>query len=115
MSTNTASSAGASAGQKVKGAFQAVHGIGESIRGNAMDFVDSATGTERRGHGATVNGQRETEIGVSNMEQRQPNAAATRSTATPTSTAQTAVPAGSATGPASTVTGGTGYARANAL
>ncbi|KAI0742171.1 hypothetical protein BC629DRAFT_1599802 [Irpex lacteus] len=72
MSTTTnttpGSSAGSSVGQKVKGAFQAVHGIGESIRGNAMDFVDSATGTENRSHGATVRGQQETAVGVNNME-----------------------------------------------
>lgn len=32
-----------------------------------MDFVNSATGTENRGHGAAVRGQQETAVGV-NME-----------------------------------------------
>ena len=50
-------------------------GIGESIRGNALDFVDSATGTERDHHGlstaehdATIRGREETSVGISNME-----------------------------------------------
>lgn len=33
-----------------------------------MDFVDSATGTAHAGHGATVKGQQEAQVGVSNME-----------------------------------------------
>lgn len=46
--------------------------MGESIRGNAMDFVDSATNSERAGHGAAVRGQQETETGVANMQSRAP-------------------------------------------
>ena len=90
INTNPGASAGASAGQKVKyvslspsshprhvshlphsrhqrGAFQAAHGIGESIRGNAMDFIDSALGTERKGQPAFERGQQETAAGVDNM------------------------------------------------
>ena len=33
-----------------------------------MDFVDSATGTAHAGHGATVHGQQEAQVGVANME-----------------------------------------------
>lgn len=43
--------------QNQRGAFQTVHGIGESLRGNTMDFVDFVTGTENRSHGAAVRGQ----------------------------------------------------------
>ncbi|KAI0742167.1 hypothetical protein BC629DRAFT_1445644 [Irpex lacteus] len=70
MTTNTTpgSSAGSSVGQKVKDAFQTVHGIGESLRGDTMDFMDAATGTENRGHGAAVRGQQETAVGVNNIE-----------------------------------------------
>ncbi|KAJ8453409.1 hypothetical protein ONZ51_g13611 [Trametes cubensis] len=42
-------SAGAGLGNIVKGAFQTVQGLGDSIRGNAMDFVDSATGHQPYG------------------------------------------------------------------
>lgn len=45
-------------------------GIGESLRGNAMDFVDSATGTAQTGHGAAVKGDQEMETGMANMENR---------------------------------------------
>ena len=33
-----------------------------------MDFVDSAFGTEHKGHDATVKGQEQTATGVANME-----------------------------------------------
>ena len=46
--------------------------MGESLRGNAMDFVDSATGTAQRGHGATVKGEAEAQAGIANMENRGP-------------------------------------------
>ena len=42
-----------------------------------MDFVDSATGTAQRGHGAAVRGAQETDVGVANMESRAPAATAT--------------------------------------
>ncbi|KAI0731898.1 hypothetical protein BC629DRAFT_1601308 [Irpex lacteus] len=128
--TTPGSSAGSSVGQKVKGAFQAVHGIGESIRGNAMDFVDSATGTENRGHGAAVRGQQETAVGVNNMENgrhagsggvgtgttgvhREPNFAAT--TAMTTSTVPTAEPAGNVNAIGRGAGVGTGTGRAGAI
>jgi len=95
---SAAQSGGASLGQKVKGAFQAVHGMGESIRGNAMDFVDSATGTEHKGRGAAVQGQREAETGVANMEGRPPQHMAGPGTApTTTQTAPSATAASTAT------------------
>ncbi|KIP01210.1 hypothetical protein PHLGIDRAFT_131333 [Phlebiopsis gigantea 11061_1 CR5-6] len=102
MSTGNSSSAGASVGQKIKGAFQTVHGLGESIRGNAMDFVDSATGTAQTGHSATERGTRETAVGVANMESRAP-APATTTTGTSTRTAATP-----AAGAATTTYGRTG-------
>ncbi|KAI0339182.1 hypothetical protein BDW22DRAFT_1431796 [Trametopsis cervina] len=103
--SSTSSSAGSSVGQKVKGAFQAVHGIGESIRGNAMDFVDSATGSERAGHGAAVRGQQETEVGVANMERRQPNVNASATTTGYTPASQTA-PTATQTAPTAAPVGG---------
>jgi hypothetical protein len=77
-----------------------------------MDFVDSATGTERRGHDATLRGHDETEVGVANMKRHEPSIATT--TATETSTAPAAVPAGNVT---STTAGGVteGSSHANAL
>ncbi|KAI9060409.1 hypothetical protein FKP32DRAFT_1595491 [Trametes sanguinea] len=60
-------SAGAGLGNVVKGAFQTVQGIGESIRGNAMDFVDTATGTGGR-HTETDVGRVQTEQGINRME-----------------------------------------------
>ncbi|KAI0758383.1 hypothetical protein BC629DRAFT_1598056 [Irpex lacteus] len=129
--TTPGSSAGSSVGQKVKGAFQTVHGIGESLRGNAMDFVDSATGTENRGHGAAVRGQQETAVGVNNMENGRHadtggvgttgygSGGVTGTTATTTSTVPTAAPVGNvnATGGGAGVGGGvgTGTGRAGAI
>ncbi|KAI0789039.1 hypothetical protein BC629DRAFT_1593516 [Irpex lacteus] len=126
--TTPGSSAGSSVGQKVKGAFQTVHGIGESLRGNAMDFVDSATGTENRGHGAAVRGQQETAVGVNNMENsssrhtgtgttRYESGGVTGTTATTTSTAPTPVGNVNATGGGAGVGGGvgTGTGRAGAI
>ncbi|TCD61929.1 hypothetical protein EIP91_007697 [Steccherinum ochraceum] len=66
MSTS-ASNAGGSAGNKVKGAAQTVHGVGESIRGGALDFVDSAVGHGKR-HNASQRGAQETEQGIARME-----------------------------------------------
>ncbi|KAI8973071.1 hypothetical protein BD414DRAFT_499021 [Trametes punicea] len=72
MSTNSTNpsrgqSAGAGLGNAVKGAFQTVQGLGNSIRGNAMDFVDSATGTGGR-HTETDVGRVQTEQGINRME-----------------------------------------------
>ncbi|KAH8077760.1 hypothetical protein BXZ70DRAFT_1012896 [Cristinia sonorae] len=64
---SSASNAGNSVGQKVKGAAETVHGIGESLRGGAMDFVDSATGSHRQ-HPETQRGAAETEQGIARME-----------------------------------------------
>ncbi|KAK7692031.1 hypothetical protein QCA50_005436 [Cerrena zonata] len=64
---SAASGTGASLGQKVRGAFETAHGLGESIRGGAMDFVDSATGTGDR-HQETQKGAREVEEGISKIE-----------------------------------------------
>ncbi|KAI0828456.1 hypothetical protein BC628DRAFT_66461 [Trametes gibbosa] len=62
-------SAGAGLGNTVKGAFQTVHGLGDSIRGNAMDFVDAATGTAGgRRHTETDVGRQQTEQGIGRME-----------------------------------------------
>ncbi|EIN05393.1 hypothetical protein PUNSTDRAFT_137507 [Punctularia strigosozonata HHB-11173 SS5] len=69
----TGATAGAGLGQKVKGAFQTVHGVGEKIRGNALDAADSATG-DRDVHGTGMRnaavdqkGSMETNVGVANM------------------------------------------------
>ena len=71
-------------------------GLGECIRGNAMDFVDSAFGTEHKGHGATMKGQQQTAKGVANMEGHYPAGTApvdSTAAATQTNTAAPAVPA----------------------
>ncbi|KDQ55385.1 hypothetical protein JAAARDRAFT_59902 [Jaapia argillacea MUCL 33604] len=74
MSTNNSSvnaepTPGASLGNKVKGAFQAAHGMGESIRGNAMDALDTSFGTRSAGAVNTQKkGSAEVSTGVTNME-----------------------------------------------
>ncbi|KAI0077508.1 hypothetical protein K474DRAFT_1661597 [Panus rudis PR-1116 ss-1] len=78
-------SVGASLGQKVKGVFTGAQGVGDSIRGNAMDFVDSATGTGGA-HPETQVGARKAEQGVAQMESK------------PTTTSHTGI--GSSTGTA---------------
>lgn len=104
MSTgNSGTTGGATVGQKVKGAFQTVHGLGESIRGNAMDFVDEATGTAKRGHGATARGEAEAQQGIANMEGRAPPVGTAPAAGTTTSTsASTAAPTGAAMGSGTT-------------
>ncbi|KAI0746213.1 hypothetical protein C8Q80DRAFT_1319513 [Daedaleopsis nitida] len=63
------SSIGAGLGGAVKGAFETVQGIGNNIRGNALDFVDSATGTDRNGgHPEADLGRRQAEQGVQRIE-----------------------------------------------
>lgn len=60
-----------------------------------MDFVDSAFGTERKGHGATEAGQQQTATGVANMEGHYPAGTApvdATAAATHTTTAAPAVP-----------------------
>ncbi|RDX49494.1 hypothetical protein OH76DRAFT_1403733 [Lentinus brumalis] len=100
-STNGNPSRGASVGggiaNKVKGAFKTVQGIGDNIRGNAMDFVDSATGTAPH-HTAEVEvGRKQTEEGVQQME------AGSHGVANPSSTAATTGTPGT-TGDAPTTT-----------
>ncbi|KAI0742175.1 hypothetical protein BC629DRAFT_1445625 [Irpex lacteus] len=108
-----------------------VHGIGESLRGNAMDFVDSATDTEEnRGHGAAVRGQQETAVGVNDTETSQHagtggiggttgygSGGIAGTMATTTSTAPTAEPTGNvnATGRGAQAGVGTGTGRAGAV
>ncbi|KAH9846884.1 hypothetical protein C2E23DRAFT_697441, partial [Lenzites betulinus] len=59
-------SAGAGLGNIVKGGFQTVQGLSNAIRGNAMDFVDSATGTGGR-HAESDIGRQQTEQGINRM------------------------------------------------
>ncbi|KAI0643967.1 hypothetical protein C8Q79DRAFT_1011786 [Trametes meyenii] len=77
---NRGESVGAGLGNTLKGAFQTAQGLGDAIRGNAMDFVDSATGTSRRHHEETDVGRAKTEQGINRME--------TSTTTNPTSTTQ---------------------------
>ncbi|TFY70793.1 hypothetical protein EVG20_g2201 [Dentipellis fragilis] len=62
---------GTTFGQKIKGAANVVHGVGESIRFNAMDALDSATGTSDRHDRDRVEdhdrGRYEAERGVGQM------------------------------------------------
>ncbi|KAI0329360.1 hypothetical protein GY45DRAFT_1280018 [Cubamyces sp. BRFM 1775] len=97
MSTNSTStnpsrgqSAGAGLGNAVKGAFQTVQGLGNSIRGNAMDFVDSATGTGGR-HTETDVGRVQTEQGINRMEAG-PNAPPTSAQPTAATTTNSVAP-----------------------
>lgn len=94
-----------------------------------MDFVDSATGTDNRGHGAAVRGQQETAVGVNNMENGRHagtggvdttygSGGLASTTATTTSTAPTAEPAGNVNAVGTTtggVGGGVGTGRAGAI
>ncbi len=64
-----------------------------------MDFADSATGTQRGAHDATVRGRQEAEVGVNNIEGRHttgtaPTQSATSGsgTATQATTAPTVAP-----------------------
>jgi len=123
MANTSGNGAGANFGQKVRGAWNAVEGAGDKLRGGAMDFVDSATGTG--GHHA------ETDVGDAKMRQgvaqtRQPATTGTATTtAAPTSTtanasttaqapasaptnASTAAPAAGAQPSAATTNGTTG-------
>ncbi|KAH9923828.1 uncharacterized protein B0H18DRAFT_1013548 [Fomitopsis serialis] len=99
MANTSGNGAGANFGQKVRGAWNAVEGAGDKLRGGAMDFVDSATGTG--GHHA------ETDVGDAKMRQgvaqtRQP---ATTGTATTTAApASTTANAPTTAAPASTPT-----------
>ncbi|TFK91325.1 hypothetical protein K466DRAFT_541962 [Polyporus arcularius HHB13444] len=87
-STNGNQSRGASVGgglgTAVRGAFETVQGIGNNIRGNAMDFVDSATGTGPRHSTEAEVGRKQTEEGVQRMEAGSHGVANTSSTAATT-------------------------------
>jgi len=92
-SRTAAGSTGASVGDKVKGVFQTVHGVGESLRGGAMDFVDSATGTGGA-HQETAKGAREAEEGIARMDHSTTAPAAGTGTTTSSATTSTANPTG---------------------
>jgi hypothetical protein len=70
-----------------------------------MDFVDSATGTEQRGHNATTRGEMEAQSGLANMRGGAPPVGTAPNTATTNTTAPTAT----STAPAATA-GSTGSA-----
>ena len=71
-------------------------GLGESIRGNAMDFVDSALGTGKR-HPESDIGRAKTEAGVNRMEAGS-QAAAHPDNAVVSSSASNPTPAAGTTG-----------------
>jgi len=96
MSSN-AGSAGANLGAKVKGAWNTFEGMGDTLRGGAMDFVDSATGTGPSRHPETDIGAQKTETGINQMESRATNTSGSTNATTGT-TAGTCSTAG-ATGP----------------
>ncbi|KZT25510.1 hypothetical protein NEOLEDRAFT_346893 [Neolentinus lepideus HHB14362 ss-1] len=65
------STTGANLINKVKGAFVTTHGAGESIRGNAMDALDTAFGTRKPENvAATRRGEAEDQQGVSSMDSK---------------------------------------------
>ncbi|KAL4251188.1 hypothetical protein ABKN59_004952 [Abortiporus biennis] len=63
---------GASLGQKIKGAAEVVHGLGESVRGQFMDIVDHGTSTNKQPHPETLNGRMEVERGMARLRGIQP-------------------------------------------
>ncbi|THH28611.1 hypothetical protein EUX98_g5585 [Antrodiella citrinella] len=81
-----ASNAGSNLGQKVKGAFETAHGLGETVRGGTLDFIDSAVGHGKR-HNATDRGAQETEEGIARMEHGKAGANATTPVPQPGQTA----------------------------
>ncbi|KAG2024062.1 hypothetical protein CC2G_001655 [Coprinopsis cinerea AmutBmut pab1-1] len=59
-----------SVGRRIRGAFEAAHGISENVRGNAMEAVDEMTGTRRgrvENEEVIRRGQAETRRGLENM------------------------------------------------
>lgn len=52
---------------KIRPELIIVAGVGDTIRGSAMDFVDSATGTANRRHPETDAGQQKVERGVNHI------------------------------------------------
>ncbi|KAI0653839.1 hypothetical protein C8Q70DRAFT_1142866 [Cubamyces menziesii] len=86
-------SAGAGLGNIVNSLFRPRAGLGDSIRGNAMDFVDSATGTGGR-HTETDVGRVQTEQGINRMETgtNAPPTSSQPTTATSTSSAAPPLP-----------------------
>jgi len=65
--TSSGASAGANVGNTIKGAWQTVAGAGDAIRGNAMDFVDTLTGTGGR-HTETDAGAQQTNAGLARVK-----------------------------------------------
>ncbi|KAI0692921.1 hypothetical protein C8T65DRAFT_730415 [Cerioporus squamosus] len=91
-------SIGGGLGSAVRGAFETVQGVGNNIRGNAMDFVDSATGTGPRHSTEADIGRRQTEEGVQRME------AGSHGVANPSSAASTTTTGTGTTGHTPTAT-----------
>ncbi|RPD56485.1 hypothetical protein L226DRAFT_531376 [Lentinus tigrinus ALCF2SS1-7] len=104
-------SRGSGLGSAIRGAFETVQGIGDNLRGNAMDFVDSATGTGPRHSTETEGGRRHTEEGVERMETGSHAFAHPSSTGTTATTGQ--APTGTTT-TGQTPTGTTTAAQAQA-
>lgn len=65
-------------GQKIRGAFESVQGMADTVRGGAMDFVDSATNTGSGQHQATTTGAHKTEEGIHRMEHGGPSGQGTK-------------------------------------
>ncbi|PCH37121.1 hypothetical protein WOLCODRAFT_28928 [Wolfiporia cocos MD-104 SS10] len=63
-------------GNKLKGAWNTVEGAGDALRGGAMDFVDSATGTGGH-HAETDVGTAKTQAGMAEMRSNGPGTAGT--------------------------------------
>ncbi|KAI0954223.1 hypothetical protein AcV7_007516 [Taiwanofungus camphoratus] len=68
MTTNSsgAPAGGNTFGQKIKGAGEVIHGVGDNLRGRFLDAVDDGTKTGG-GHAETERGRMETEKGMSRM------------------------------------------------
>jgi len=66
MTDNTGNEMGRNWGNKIRGAWNTVEGAGDKLRGGAMDFVDSATGTGGH-HAETDMGNQKTQAGMAEM------------------------------------------------
>ncbi|KAI0916524.1 hypothetical protein AcV5_002993 [Taiwanofungus camphoratus] len=100
--TGRGNSVGTTLGDKLKGAWYTVEGAGDCIRGSAMDFVDSATGTGGH-HTETDVGAQKTRAGIAEVKgsayaDNTSTSAAPTGQATATSTAPPPLPARGETG-----------------
>ncbi|KAI0916526.1 hypothetical protein AcV5_002995 [Taiwanofungus camphoratus] len=109
MTTNSSgapAAGGNTFGQKIKGAGEVIHGVGDNLRGKFLDAVDGGT-TGGGGHAETERGRMETEQGMSRMT-GSTYGPGTGATTGPGTGASTGLGTGTATGPGTGAMTGTG-------